>query len=166
MGLSGRDASIYKETTMPLSITELPAFTVMGLEYTGDGQGGSLAQLWHDVTHRLAELQLPSAPQQWFGLTLSPPPGVLRYLAGIKVDENTPVPEGMLRYTVPAQKYLQFTHIGTTDTLPDTYEYLYARVLPERGLEPKKAVSFERYDEHFKGPDNPASEVNLYIPIY
>jgi AraC family transcriptional regulator len=151
---------------MPLSITELPAFTVVGLEYTGDGQSGSIAQLWHDFTHRITELQLPNTPEQWFGLTLSPPPGVLRYMAGIKVNESTPVPEGMCRCDVPAQKYLQFTHIGTADTLPETYEYLYTRVLPERGLEPKNAISFERYDERSKGPDDSSSEINVYIPIY
>jgi AraC family transcriptional regulator len=155
----------HKESIMPLSITELPAFIVIGLEYTGDGQGGSIAKLWHDFSKRTAELQTPSAPHQWFGLTLSPPPGLFRYVAGIKVNEDTPVPDGMTRCAIPAQKYLQFTHTGPAASIAETYDYIYTRVLPERGLEPKPSISFERYDERFKGADE-HSEANLYIPIY
>ncbi|TWI54842.1 putative transcriptional regulator YdeE [Pseudomonas duriflava] len=151
---------------MPFSIVELPAFTVIGLEYIADGQGGSIAELWHTFFQRADALSVPTPPHEWFGLILSPPPAVLRYVAGIKVDEDTATPEGMIRCKVPAQKYLQFSHVGLADNIPDTYDYLYGRILPGRGLEPKKAISFEHYDKRFNGPEDERSIVDIYLPIF
>jgi predicted transcriptional regulator YdeE len=60
------------------------------------------------------------------------------YLAGIEVYEDTPVPDGWVKWVMPARKYL------VTEVQPETYgkifEYMIKTLLPELGMELAGAV--------------------------
>ncbi|MGV8691900.1 effector binding domain-containing protein, partial [Pseudomonas aeruginosa] len=48
--------------------------------------------------------------------------------------------------------------------IAESFQAIYSHLLAERGLEPKAGVDFEYYDQRFRGPLDPNSQVDLYIP--
>jgi len=145
------------------SIAERPAFTVIGMEY--DDKLGSIPHFWqlylpreHEITHRVEN-------NVCYGLCISGTGGDLRYVAGVEVSPGAPVPAGMVAVEVPAQRYAVFTHIGTVEGISDTFSYVYQHGLEDNGLHRKPGIDFERYDDKFVGPMNPASQMDLYFPI-
>lgn len=86
------------------------------------------------------------------------------YMACCEVNRVESIPEGMIARTVPACKYLVFTHKGSVDKLGETYDFIYGRYLPNSSYEVQAMIDFELYDERFK-PDSPDSEMDIYIPI-
>lgn len=151
---------------MASRIVELPAFSVVGMEYQGDPMNGDIGLLWQRFVAREHEIAGVSEPRIAYGLCRLTAPGEMHYVAGFGVEAEHSVPEGMQRFEVPAQKYAVFTHKGTVEGIGESFQAIYASRLAELGLEPRQGVSFERYDERFIAADDPASEVDLYIPIY
>lgn len=62
-------------------------------------------------------------------------------------------------------KYAVFTHKGKLDTLHMTYEFIWGTWVLCSGYEIDLRDDFEFYDERFLGPDQDASEFDIYIPI-
>jgi len=100
-----------------------------------------------------------------YGVCAPLPDGMLRYVAGLPVSDDAAVPEGMVKFQVPAQKYGVFTHRGVAMQIGETIRTIHTRLLPKLGLRAHAGVEFERYDERFVAPDDPASETDLYIPV-
>jgi AraC family transcriptional regulator len=154
------------EDLMKHRIVELPAFSVVGLEYRGDGQDGSIGQLWQRFLPREHEVAAQADDRSAYGICAQAAGGVFHYIAGLPVEPGTAIPEGMVKLEVPAQKYAVFTHIGPVEGIADSFQRIHTELLPQRGLEPRNAPSFERYTERFHGPDDATSETDLYIPVY
>jgi AraC family transcriptional regulator len=150
---------------MTARIVELPAFTVVGMEYSGNAGDKGFGELWQRFIPREGEIVGKCEPQVSYGLCSLLESGTLHYVAGFRVEPGLAVPEGMLQFEVPAQKYAVFTHKGTAQSIGDSFQAIYSGRLAELGLGPRHGVSFERYDERFIAPDDPASEVDLYIPV-
>lgn len=91
-------------------------------------------------------------------------PKDFKYLAGIEVTDNNNMPVGMEVWDVPHKKYAVFTHIGSVDTLGDTYKAIYSKWLPESGYELVFTYDFELYDKDFD-PGSAQSKMYVYIPI-
>ncbi|WP_435606375.1 GyrI-like domain-containing protein [Pseudomonas knackmussii] len=145
-------------------ILELPAFDLVGMEFK-PASDGSIRALWQRFLPQAPQLANRTDAQVLYGLCTHDERGEFRYIAGAQVAPAE-VPDGMLQISVPAQKYAVFVHRGTVDEMPDSFQRIYSELLALRGLEPRQAPAFERYDEHFHGPDDPTSEVELYIPVY
>jgi AraC family transcriptional regulator len=78
------------------------------------------------------------------------------------------IPSGMTGLVVPARTYAVFTHKGSVFPihLRQTYGHIYGGWLPGSGYETDGGFDFELYDERrFKAPDDPSSEVDIYIPV-
>ena len=86
------------------------------------------------------------------------------YIAGLIVENLDNVPEGMITYEIPAQKYAVITHKGTLDTLQKTYNYLYTEWPQKSGMEFSGGAEFELYDERFMFGSN-ESEMDIYRPV-
>ncbi len=74
------------------------------------------------------------------------------------------VPKGWYANRIEAGEYLCFTHKGETDTLKDSYEYIYRKWFPGSGYEPSIDEDFEVYDSRFK-PGSSDSELYIMIPV-
>lgn len=147
-------------------IIELPAFTVVGMDYRGSAPGDSIGQLWQRFLPREHEISANPQDRNAYGVCAQLPGGEFHYIAALPVQADAAVPEGMLKFEVPAQKYAVFTHIGPVQGIADSFQAIYSSLLARLGLEPRKGIDLERYTERFLGPENPASETDLYIPIY
>jgi AraC family transcriptional regulator len=145
-------------------IVSLPAFTVVGLEYIARSPNG-IGPLWERFLPREHEVAPGLEPGVAYGVCAALPDGMLRYVAGLSVAEDAALPEGMVKFRVPAQKYGVFTHRGVATQIGETIQTIHTRLLPKLGLRAHAGVGFERYDERFVAPDDPASETDLYIPV-
>lgn len=145
-------------------IVSLPAFTVVGLEYIARSPNG-IGALWEQFLPREREIGPSAEPGVTYGVCTSMPDGMLRYVAGVPVADGAAVPEGMVKFHVPAQKYGVFTHRGAVTGIGETFQTIHTRLLPKLGLRAQAGVEFERYDERFTAPDDLASETDLYIPV-
>lgn len=145
-------------------IIELPAFDVVGMAFH-PASHGSIRHLWELFLPRAVQLAGRRDAQVLYGLCTQGERGEFRYIAGAEANPEA-LPEGMQHLRVPAQKYAVFVHRGTVEQLPDSFQRIYSELLSLRGLEPREAPAFERYDERFRGPDDVDSEIELYIPIF
>ncbi|MEL7301015.1 MAG: AraC family transcriptional regulator [Pseudomonadota bacterium] len=70
----------------------------------------------------------------------------LRSLAGAVVDDAMEVPNGLTEIRIPAGPIATLHFKGPYGGLPQAYDFLYGKWLPENGKEPNNdVVSFERY---------------------
>jgi predicted transcriptional regulator YdeE/effector-binding domain-containing protein len=158
-------------------IVTKPAFTVVGLPFTGfisappfEGgphEGGSanneIGAVWDQVNARTGEIKHICGPAYGlcFGMPNEKEPW---YIAGFEVVEVADLPAGMMRMTVPAQKYAVFP--CTLSTIGATYRYITEEWGPRTGHEHAEAPDFELYEEE-PDPNEPPQDMKLsiYWPI-
>jgi AraC family transcriptional regulator len=145
-------------------IVSLPAFTVVGVECVTRSPN-DIGPVWRRFLPREHEIAQRTEAGVSYGVCTALPDGMLRYVAGVAVAEDAAVPEGMVKFQVPAQKYGVFTHRDVVARVGETFRTIHTRLLPKLGLRAHAGVELERYDARFLGPDDPASETDLYIPV-
>lgn len=149
---------------MKTRVVELPAFRLIGLELE-DGRIESIGPMWDRFCARCSEI-LGDEPGVAYGACLGEPGGKFRYLAGVRVAEDAPVPAGMTSWVVPAQKYAIFVHRGPYKDMSNTIRDVYEKGLPENGLTTVEGIDLERYEfARCPMPDGPETEVDLYAPV-
>ncbi|WP_417069184.1 MerR family transcriptional regulator [Niveibacterium terrae] len=149
---------------MKTRVVELPAFRLIGLELE-DGKIESIGPMWDRFCSRCAEIVGNEAGVA-YGACIGEPGGKFRYLAGVRVAEDAPVPDGMTSWVVPAQKYAIFVHRGPYKDMGNTVRDVYAKGLPENGLTTVEGIDLERYEfARCPMPDGPETEVDLYAPV-
>jgi len=145
------------------------AFTVVGLEVITTQEDNntnfSIPKLWSRFIPRAQEIKSRAAAAS-LGLCISEgfDDCKFAYLACVEVSNADSIPEGMVARSVPASKYLVFTHKGSVDELGKTYDFIYGTYIPNSTYEIASMVDFELYDERFN-PNSPDSELDIYIPI-
>jgi AraC family transcriptional regulator len=162
--------SILKERKiMEPEIITKEAFKIIGMRYYGDNQKGEIKQLWDVFLPVEGRIKNRIHPDTGYGVCYPvEEPGssnAFEYIAAVEVSCLDEIPEGMVGRTIPAQLYAVFTHKGSVDNIPETYQAIYAVWQPKSGYELVKAPDFEYYDERFN-PDKPvSSELDIYIPV-
>lgn len=151
-------------TMMQAKVLNQPSFRLIGLELE-DGRIESIGPLWGRFCTRCAEIQ-GNEPGVAYGACEGEPGGQFRYLAGVRVAEDAPVPAGMTSWVVPAQKYAIFVHRGPYKDMGNTIREVYEKGLPENGLTTVEGIDLERYEfARCPMPDGPETEVDLYAPV-
>jgi AraC family transcriptional regulator len=150
---------------MEHKIVTLPSFTVVGMDYMVRGSVEGIGQLWDRFIPREHEIIGRTEPDAAYGLCQLLDDGTVRYVAGLPVSADASIPQGMVKFDVPGQKYVVFTHRGVVAQIGESFQAIHTRLLAALGLRARPGVEFERYDGRFTGPDDPASETDLYIPI-
>lgn len=86
-------------------------------------------------------------------------------MVGIEIDKLDPLLDEVAIKTIEGGRYAVFTHKGTIETLLKTYEYIWGSwfLFTKEEIDDRKDL--EIYDERFLGPDNPQSQIDIYIPI-
>lgn len=155
-----------KEQKMePVKIETLPAFKVMGMKYRGKNENGEISDMWGELNPRCSEI--PSISQSAYGVCTmesQSPEGVFEYVAGFKVAADAIPPQGMVVVDVPENKYAVFEHVGSKETLMNTYHLIANEWFPRSGMKPVGGYDMELYDEKFKDFE-PDSIMYIYEPI-
>ena len=161
-------AQSSEETMLEPKFVDLPAFLVAGSLYHGKNQNQEIPLLWEkEFMPRMNEVK-NARPGTSYGVCgdFEPATGEFKYMAGVEVAGEADVPEGMLPWQVPAARYAVFEHHGSLNGLRDTNEYIYNVWLPKSGFKRAATPDLEIYqDPDFKGTQDPASILYLYVPV-
>jgi AraC family transcriptional regulator len=154
---------------MDVQILTKQTFKIIGMGYYGENKNKEITQLWDAFLPRMESIKSRINNTISYGICF-PVKGennnaAFEYIAAVGVSDLHDLPAEMVGKTIPTRKYAVFTHKGSVDKIPETYQAIYAVWQPKSGYELIKAPDFEYYDERFN-PDNPqASELDIYIPI-
>lgn len=158
---------VDKEHDMDIRFVELPAFTVVGMAYHGKNQNNEIAQMWGEFNRRYKEIEISDDAACYGVCRMLPelPQGEFEYVAGWTTRADAPVPEGMVKRSVPALRYAVFAHRGAAEGLRETYRKIYEEWLPQAGLKPLElGLDMEVYTEEFKF-FTPESVMYIYVPV-
>jgi predicted transcriptional regulator YdeE len=149
---------------MDPKIVKKPAFTVVGLKCRGKNEHGEIPQLWGTFMSREGELQQIRDKSVCYGVmdNYDEASGDFDYVAAFEVEPAAGVPEGMVRWEVPAAKYAVVP--CTLPTITQAFDQVYKAWLPASGYKRAPTPDFEVYDEQFD-PNDPSSPMYIYIPI-
>lgn len=170
-----RDKAVIRGLLEPLSIeprvlTRDP-FTVVGIEVltsTDDNMSKLIVpRLWSEFLPRKQEIRYAIDPCTYYGLCVSASleTADFSYIACVEVARLDTMPEGMIARTLPASKYLVFTHKGSLNSLGRTYAYIYGEYFSQTPFKICQPMEFELYDTRLFRPDSEDSEFDIYIPI-
>ena len=152
-------------------IVTKPAFTVVGLPFTGfissapyegGNESNEIGKVWDEFNRRCSEIQHICGPSYGlcFGMPNEREPW---YIAGAEVSRVEELPPGMMSMSVPAQKYAVFP--CTLGTIGATYRHITEEWQPQTGHAHADAPDFEYYDEE-PGPGDPREmKLSIYWPI-
>ena len=156
------------------STVELPELKLVGTcafaDFFANGQQTMFGEAWQ----RLHECKFADGvlanPTRAFGLELYPPsfPKDRRWYYGafLEVKKFEAVyPSGMLYRYIPAASYLKFTVAGPVTEIAPAFRHIYDTWLPAAGVKLAGYYDMELYDERFKGPDSPDSQVDILLPL-
>ncbi len=157
-----------KENVMQPKIITRPAFTVVGFCYHGNNKNQEIADMWGQFTQRLDEIQTNNTLET-FGVCSLPaglPEGQFEYVAAMQTAEDAPVPDGMVKRSLPAYTYAVFEHIGPLNTLGQTYQNIFQVWLPQSGYKPlENGLDMEVYDNRVFSDFSPDSIMYIYVPV-
>ncbi len=142
-----------------------PAFVVIGVKYQGRNENNEIPQLWDAfLPDRAAEITGKVNPNVAYGVEdhYDAETGEFDYVAGFEVSADTPTPDGMVRWQIPAQTYAVFK--GSLPRIKEMYAHAYRQWLPQSNYRRHSGPEFEFYDEDFT-PCKDKLDMYLYIPI-
>lgn len=87
----------------------------------------------------------------------------LKQIIGYEVSDANDIPEGMVVHTVPASKYVKFTHKGLEAELGRTYDFLYGEWMMSSGNKPQK-YDFEIWDKRYK-PESSENRIDVHVAL-
>ena len=97
-----------------------------------------------------------------------PEPLSFYYMAGVEVDKDTSLPEGMDHKVVPKAKYAVFTVNGnnTNGEIGRAFQYIYSVWLPKSAycIDESALLDFEYYDERWDCQFE-AAQMDIYVPV-
>lgn len=90
--------------------------------------------------------------------------GNIEYISGVEVSDFSRLPADWSRLRIPEQRYAVFFHGGHVSTIRRTWATIFAKWLPESGLEAAGGPEFERYDQRFD-PVSGNGGFEIWIPV-
>lgn len=172
--LSDAALTHWKETqAMTPTFTDRPESHVVGLRISvRPDTKGDIPKAWMEMHAREDEFE-NVVQGHALGILLHKAGGPGRgfdYLCGLEVDTaDAPVPDGMERITLAAQRYAVFTHViqdpNLGKDLPRSFDFIFGTWLPESGYTLADAPDFEYYERGRFDAKTLSGEIDLYIPI-
>jgi predicted transcriptional regulator YdeE/DNA-binding transcriptional MerR regulator len=167
--LSMPDSSVHttqEESKMEPKVITKPAFMVVGMQYVGKNENQEISQMWGRFNPRVPEIKniIEGNAYGVCDMIEVAEAGAFEYVAGFEVSRIEDLPEGMIAFIVPEQKYAVFEHRGSLESLRSTYEYIHQAGLSQSGFHHAKGPELEVYDDKFKD-FSPDSIFYIYIPI-
>lgn len=150
---------------MDLIIKPKSSFKIIGLQLVGNSDNKEFPKLWERLTARAEEVKpLAKKPIVAYGVcsNFNMETNIFDYTAGLEVEDNSPIPEGMVELEIPIQDYAVFP--CTLPTLMETIQKIYNDWLPNSEYKRANGPEFELYEADFD-PNTENSTLYLYIPV-
>ncbi|HCB47971.1 MAG TPA: hypothetical protein DEP47_00200 [Chloroflexi bacterium] len=148
---------------MEPNVVSKPTFTIVGMKYRGKPEGDEIPDLWREFNPRIREIKYLTPSDESYGVmdNYDEKTGQFDYVSAVEVSKVVDVPEGMMSWDIPANKYatLEFEFSEIRQAFDNIYRWI-----PESGNERAPGPEFEYYPPEFD-PDDPDSRMQIYIPI-
>lgn len=159
--------------TMEPRIVKRDAVKLIGMMYYGDNKNWEIPKIWEEFMPLTQKIPNGLPVQEAYGVCFYTESfsksGLFYYMAAVPVSSLDEIPMELVGKTLPATEYAVFTHkgpiVGSSNTVKDTYAYVYGTWLPKSPYTNPYAYDLEFYDERYKGNADPDSEIDVYIPI-
>ena len=156
-----------RDMNLELVTKELEAFEVVGLAKNYKlRKPNDIPELWQEFNKRFHEISNAKSNSIFYGVctTEGCAEDEFQYVACVEVQKNGNTPKGMTRLSLNKNKYAVFSVTGVQN-LPDAYEEIYGKLIPESQLELTNEPDFEFYDHRFNPSDPLNSEIDIYVPV-
>ncbi|MCM3629710.1 GyrI-like domain-containing protein [Paenibacillus glycanilyticus] len=142
---------------------------------TNTSQDRNIAKAWKTFGSKWSAITNKLNEHLCYGLEMYEPgaserEGVFAYLACVEVSiAPAESDSGIASFTIPGGRYAVFTHLGSTEILGETFDYIYKEWFPAsgeqlRGTPQGGGFDYELYDGRYRDGD-PNSELDIYIPL-
>ncbi len=158
---------------MKSEIIEFEKLRLIGLKITTSLSEDKTFNLWNSFMKRRGEIK-NRINDSYYSIQKYPenldmdsftPITIFEKWAAVAVSNINEIPEGMEVVEIDAGKFAKFIHFGTASDFYRTSQYIYGTWLPSSGFELRNAHHFEIMDSNYKGPDDPDSQEDVFIPI-
>jgi AraC family transcriptional regulator len=146
---SGNDADSNQESTMNVTVKNLPPYHVAYLRNVGPyGPDGGIPQLWQKLARWASARDLWTPERICIGMALDDPmvtaPAKCRYDAAIVVPAGFKADGGVNLADIPGGKHAIAEFSGSSQRIGAAWSELFGKWLPESGYQPDN-VCFELY---------------------
>lgn len=157
-----------EETTMEVTILEMPARRVLAVAH--QGPYGAISEAFAE----LDRIVRPTALLALSGVQMvalhyddpeATPASELRAHAGLIVPADVPAPPGLDEVVLPAGRFARTLHVGPYETLGDAWIRFMGGWLVHSGYRVGKAPTYERYLNTPANAAPAALETELYVSI-
>ncbi|MFT5824301.1 MAG: AraC family transcriptional regulator [Crocinitomix sp.] len=158
---------------MKAEIIEFDKLTLVGLKISTSLSEDNTFKLWNTFMKRRTEIK-NRIDDKYYSVQKYPndidmdsftPITVFDKWAAVTVSKVIDIPEGMEVIYIDAGKFAKFQHFGTASDFFRTSQYIYGTWLPSSGYELRNAHHFEIMEANYKGPNDPNSEEDVFIPL-
>jgi len=157
-----------------ITTKSIDAIPIAGMHIITSPASSQAHQIWQQFMPRRSELDGPE-DDVYYSVQDYPtdypwdrydPLAPFKTWAAREISTDCILPDGFTKTQIKGGLYAVFIHRGTAATISQSMMYFHTQWLPksEYTLD-KSRMHFERLGKAFLGPDNPASEEEVYIPI-
>lgn len=163
-----------KKSDLPTPVIKTePAKTIIGLSIQTSLAENKTMELWQAFGPRRKEIQHTADGGSYsiqvyrdnFLTTPFLPTTSFTKWAGVAVTSKASIPKGLEVLEIPAGKWAVFIYQGTTRDFGLFAKQIYGSWLPASAYQIDERPHFEYMSEDYLGPNNPASEEEVWIPI-
>lgn len=165
---------LVRNVTVHPKILELPEIKVAGIRGETTLRDNRLQELWGRANSLYSQIPNRVPNGRAFGICEACAENTLYTMnddilftevAGTEVSSFEGLTDPFVPKVIPGGRYAVFTHRGTLQMLPQTFDYIWGTWFLTTKEELDWREDFELYDERFLGYNHPDSEVDLYIPV-
>ncbi|MCQ2233097.1 MAG: GyrI-like domain-containing protein, partial [Paludibacteraceae bacterium] len=153
-------------------IEERDEFVIAGYRKHTRNGFEAIGESWFDLKSNMDSMKRKNEHTMYgfedYSEEFTAEPLAFYYMAGVEVDKNTELPEGVYRKIVPKSEYAVFTVNGNNANgeIGQAFHYIYNVWLPSSDycIDEELLFDFEYYDERWDCQLQTA-QMDIYIPI-
>ncbi|MDI9473053.1 MAG: GyrI-like domain-containing protein [Tissierellia bacterium] len=150
---------------MEIERVQLDNRMILGIPSSGGDSEEALDSLWLRFFERMDELSAAAANADFYILREYVEGKRIDFFAGVEVENDREVPEGMeIRYLMEGD-YLVYPHRGGKAGVTEAFRHIYEDLMGEKGYLPSEGYDFEVYTPHYYERDDADSIIYLCVPI-
>lgn len=128
-----------------------------------------IPKLQHDFNQRINEITGLINYPHTYGVFIDPPnynpeTDLFTWIASVEVGNEYSMPDGMITYQIPANKYAVLSYQGNIDDAGIAYDTLY-RWITESKYKISDTYGFEMYGQIHSAYDRRETNLKLHFPI-
>jgi AraC family transcriptional regulator len=140
----------------------------VGLTATISTDYSEIGRMWAILSEEKESISRRLLPERFWQLGYwsdDTPEGDFICMAALEARDLEDVPMRFIGKTVPASRYLKFIHRGISSRVGETYRFIYEKYLPGTSHRLTLPYNLEFYGPGCRGPMDPESESEIYIPV-